>query len=491
MNAFNWDTVYGVSAERISKALAAQTDQMAAALDYAEDGFALSGQFETWAVAQGSADTLLKLRLAFAHCVLTRPDGSVLSPFMALIEVQVRLELLTTTPAAAPVAPVSSNLADVPTGWRWHGGGPAIIPIDSGDGDMPSGFVSGYQMLPAPAPAPPPTTQLCFRAQHAGVPGVEPMPGVVSLINQGSSLSAQDAQENDLPLVETAVLNWLTKQAATLTFVLATISTPPGLPAWLAPVQSRFCIKSAGGRTMFFVLSVMDGREIPADDTNVDDDLLKGLGGDAWEACFYLAPELFFQHVVMPALPAVLGNGCSVDRFSYADGVISAATLDLPEVSVSGDPFTYQPQIDRVTLNLAVDKLHCVIAGSCGLKLGILMRFSCESWNPFGFDPAAKVLRFTADPNPQTSHDIPAGGKVLAGVLGFLGGLFTSGPAGAIAGTAVSQVLINDVSGSINNKVQFQITLDAPTFVQWFGAGAFTMTEAALNNGVVLKGHLG
>ena len=458
MSAFNWDTVYGVSADRISKALAAQKDQMASALSYAEDGYALNGNFEIWAVADGSADTLMNLRLSFAGCDLTRPDGSTLSQFKAVVEVQVRLELLTVNEAAR-----TASMKD---------------------------FVGRVIAGEDPQPPPPSVTQLSFRVQQVGAAEEAPLPGVVSLIHRGSALSATDAEDDDLAFVETAVLAWLTQQAATLTFVLAIIGRPPGLPAWMVPAQSRFCIKNAGGRTMFFVMSVMDARAIPPDETNVDDDLLKGVGSGAWEACFYLDPQLFLQHVVMPALPATLGNGCSADKFSYADGVIRGDYIDLPEVHVSGDPFTYEPQMDGVTLNLATDKLHCKIDGSCGLKLGVKMNFTCESWNPFGFDPATGVLRFAADPNPQTTHDIPAGGKVLAGLFGFLGGLFTAGPVGAIAGTVVSQVLINKVSDSIDNKAQFQISIDSPTFVQWFGAGEFTITEAALDDGVFLKGNL-
>ena len=58
------------------------------------------------------------------------------------------------------------------------------------------------------------------------------------------------------------------------------------------------------------------------------------------------------------------------------------------------------------------------------------------------------------------------------------------------AQAVLSDDFIGDILTAANNKAQMQISLDAPQFVQWFGAGQFVIQEAELANGVYLKGTL-
>nr|WP_295870513.1 TULIP family P47-like protein [uncultured Chitinophaga sp.] len=427
MNTFGWDTVYVVTIDKINASLLSNKEKLILQFDTQKNielPVRAMGHFSHWEIVQGGSGAILYLKLGIS-------DGKA---------------VFTDTHPEYDLAGTS--------------------------------LVVAVQLAMLPGQAQTASEELRFDIRTVGQIGDPPQPGNITPVVFHDPNGKLDSAQHAILMV--ALSNYIMENARQISYVFATINlVPPSTNNWLTPFRSAYAYMSRHNASgALAILSVTTDRNINELPLQVDGQLLS----PGYDASFGISRELFLKHVMMPALPAVFGNGATSAYFVYnaATGHLQS-TRDIPMNGVKSGAITYYPVLSSFRLTTTGDGLSSNYEGSCDLKAGINMRFWIDPKNQAIYDNNRKTLDFLPDPNPSYRKDVH-----IPWYWWFLG----------LLPRAITEIIVQTVSSSIAQSMTADVsqyltlTRKPPTSVQWTGTERLDIQTASLNMGFYMQGNL-
>ncbi|NML37720.1 TULIP family P47-like protein [Chitinophaga sp. G-6-1-13] len=427
MNTFGWDTVYVVTADKINASLLTNKDKLVLQFDTSNNKelpVDATGSFSRWEIVEGGSGAILYMKLGIGN-------GKV----------------------------VFTN-----TGQEYDLAGMALV--------------VAVQLTMLPGKTLTPSQELKFDIRSVGEPGDPPKPGNITPVALHDLDGKLDPAQRALLMVALATV--VMQNASQITYVFATVNlVPPGSNNWLTPVRSGYAYMSrANAPGALAILSVTTDRNIAGLPLQVDGQLL----APGYDASFGISRELFLRNVMMPALPAVFGNGATPAYFVYNNaGGCAQNTQTIAMNGVKSGAIWYYPVLSSFKLTTTGDGLASQYEGSCDLKAGMSMRFWIDPKNRAIYNNTSKILDFLPDPNPSYRKEVH-----IPWYWWFLG----------LIPRAIIELIVQAIGSSIAKSLTadagkyLTLTRKPPTSVQWTGTERLDVQTASLNMGFYMQGNL-
>ena len=424
MDTFGWDTVYVVNITKANAALAAHKEQLIISFDTSGiDGLPVSakGQFSGWEIVEGGSGTILHLKLLIS-------EGD--------------LEINITQPKSVDLAGVS-----------------LVVAVQ-------------LKLLPGQISN---TQELQFDIERVGQEGQTPEPGMIVPVALQAHGKLDLAEQG---LLQAALLDYIVANAQQISFVFATINlVPPQTNSWLTPVRSAYAYANRiGGSGALAILSVTTNRDISQLPRQVDATALSL----NYDATYVISSEMFLEHVMMPVLPSVFGNGTTPSSFALRDNtIVNTQTIRMDGIKEGA--ITYYPNLTSLAIKTNGSGLASDYRGDVDLKAGISMTFIVRPDNKVVYNPNTKTIGFQPDPNPSssTSVDIPWYwwflGPIARGIMEI-----------------IVRVIADGISNSLTKDVGDQITItkNPPLSIQWTETSALDVQNAGVEFAFFMQGSL-
>jgi hypothetical protein len=443
METYGYDYAFALKLDQVNALIARRLSRTVMSIAYSGTdpqtglAFDLTGTLLPWTVVPGGSGNLLNLRLAFGSGTMSvTPFGSA---DLASVHVVVQVSL----------------------GWLGSG-----TPAQRGSGG---------------------NTHLAFTAQQSTDPA---NPGYVKV----SSIAGLPPSSTDLQgVLQNNILAVLVANQQNLRFVLASANpTPANVSSWLSPVKWDYCYTDIDGGSdgiLCFLCMLTDGvapPPAPAFDTSA-----VANGGNAF---LLVSQQMFFQHVVLPAIQSSLSGTFEV--VSTAGGgfaVMNSGEFRIDKVTVHS--MMISPLVNDTGLGAS-------LTGGGPLKdlFGVSLpdatyKWSSSSSNALAFNPAAQTVTFAADPHPtrSSSHHLKWYDWAILGGVGITGVPALTDALAALVTNAATDADrgLSDAAGNAVQRALGGSITNLANLVDWNQDGcAFTAGSACLQNAFVVTGTL-
>lgn len=452
MNLFGWDVLSACSQDKLNAMLTARQSAAQPKLTYADpsQGLKISADFAPWQIMALGSNRRLRLALPIKTGSIASASFLAAAPVVALdgVTVEISIDLAFITDATGSTSGLTFNFVK-----------PARDATDTSAGAI-----------------------------------------VIEAADTTGTLARVDPSGMAATQLAGAFAACLVANKDQLGFVLAEVTLKAVAGAdWLVPVSHDYVFLPGGvvggvaqpGAVV--LLALLQAPTGAAPHAQVDQGLVSGVH----DISLALAPGVFLQHAVMPALPASFVGATAASFAMSGDQITETMPLICQTVTNAGTGYTpiltsFRMSIAGSTLTVTCKGMFVITGlGQSNVTFSITQDMTVMVF-PLPGTPLTGTLMLVANGPPVTDHDTHITPGYWA--LGVIFAPFV-GPIMALVVIAVIDGVIAGVTAAVTSKVTTTgstagIGVAPMVALNWLGAGALTLQEAELDNGLVLRGAL-